>query len=98
MLSERFTSRQHVPGDGVGDGREDPVELSERSSPVVESARNPATQRNTDGNVSAAPNCTPCRTADSQQTRRVDSAQRDWRCLQLQVCFDFYNEQTTTGP
>lgn len=51
MLSEGFTSRQHVPGDGVGDGREDPVELSERSSPVVESARNPATQRNTDGSV-----------------------------------------------
>lgn len=98
MLSERFTSRQHVPGDGVSDGREDPVELSERSSPVVESARNPATQRNTDGSVSAAPNCTPCRTADSQQTSRVDSAQRDWRCLQSQVSFDFYNEQTTTGP
>lgn len=37
-----LTSRQHVPGDRVGDGREDPVELSEGSASVVEPARDPA--------------------------------------------------------
>lgn len=67
LILESFTSRQHVPGNGVGDGREDPVQLSERSSPVVESARNSATtQHNTDGSVSAAANSTPYRTTDSQ--------------------------------
>lgn len=33
-----LTSGQHVPGDGVGDGCEDPVEFSERSASVVEPA------------------------------------------------------------
>lgn len=42
-----FTSRQHVPGDGVSDGCEDPVELSERGSSVVEPARNPAVHSTT---------------------------------------------------
>lgn len=51
---ERFTSRQNIPGDRVGDGCEDPVELSEGSASVIEPARDPATQHNTDGCVSRA--------------------------------------------
>lgn len=69
-----FTSRQHVPGDGVSDGCEDPVELSEGSSSVVEPARNPAphtTQHNADGSVSAA--LTACNGADSRH--KVATAQ-----------------------
>lgn len=52
-----LTSRQHIPGDGVGDGCEDPVELSEGSASVIEPARDPAphthTHHHTDGTVSA---------------------------------------------
>lgn len=40
---ERLTSGQNIPGDRVGDGREDPVELSEGSASVIEPARDPAT-------------------------------------------------------
>ena len=36
------TSRQHIPSDGVCDGCEDPVELSEGGASVVEPSRDPA--------------------------------------------------------
>lgn len=36
-----LTSGQDVPGDGVCDRREDPVQLSQGSSPVIQSPRNP---------------------------------------------------------
>lgn len=39
------TSRQHVPRNGVCDGREDPVQLSQGSSPVIQSSRNPMGER-----------------------------------------------------
>lgn len=42
MLALALTSRQHVPGDGVGDGGEDPVELSQRGASVVQPAGDPA--------------------------------------------------------
>lgn len=38
----KLTSRQHVPGDCVGDGGEDPVELSKRGASVVQPAWDPA--------------------------------------------------------
>lgn len=41
LLVYSLTSGQHIPGDGVSDGGEDPVELSEGSAPVVEPARDP---------------------------------------------------------
>lgn len=44
---ERLTSGQNIPGDRVGDGCEDPVELSEGSASVIEPARDPATPHNT---------------------------------------------------
>lgn len=43
-LKECLTSRQHIPGDRVSDGCEDPVELSEGSASVIEPARDPAPQ------------------------------------------------------
>lgn len=54
QFCQSLTSGQHVPCDGVGDGGEDPVELSERRTSVVEPARDPGAQHNTDGTVSAA--------------------------------------------
>lgn len=38
----RLTSRQDIPGDGVCDSSEDPVQLSQGRSPVVQPPRNPA--------------------------------------------------------
>lgn len=54
MLASRFTrpsltSRQDVPGDGVCDSGEDPIQLSQGSSPVIQSARNPASGEKTQG-------------------------------------------------
>lgn len=43
VLSEELLEeigRQHVPGDGVSDGREDPVEFAERRLAVVKATRN----------------------------------------------------------
>lgn len=51
---ERLTSGQNIPGDRVGDGCEDPVELSEGSASVIEPARDPATHNTTQMAVSAA--------------------------------------------
>lgn len=36
-----LTPRQHVPGDGVRDGCEDPVQLSQRGPPVIQPAGDP---------------------------------------------------------
>lgn len=71
-MTKRLTSGQHVPRDGVGDGSEDPVELSEGRASVVEPARDPATQHNTDGIMSAAH--TACHRVYSEQKRSNCSA------------------------
>lgn len=42
MLALALTSGQHVPGDGVSDGGEDPVELSQWGASVVQPAGDPA--------------------------------------------------------
>lgn len=36
-----LTPREHIPGDGVCDGCEDPVQLTQRGPPVIQPARNP---------------------------------------------------------
>lgn len=41
-----LTSRQDVPGDGVCDSGEDPVQLSQGGSPVIQSARDPTMGKN----------------------------------------------------
>lgn len=61
-----LTSGQHVPGDGVRDGGEDPVELSEGGASVVEPAGDPAHTQNTDGSVSAALTVRPITDSEHQ--------------------------------
>lgn len=36
-----LTPREHIPGDGICDGCEDPVQLSQRGPPVIQPARDP---------------------------------------------------------
>lgn len=36
-----LTPREHIPGDGICDGCEDPVEFTQRGSPVIQPTRNP---------------------------------------------------------
>lgn len=36
-----LTPREHIPSDSVCDSCEDPVQFSQRGSPVIQSARNP---------------------------------------------------------
>lgn len=82
---ERFTSRQNIPGDRVGDGCEDPVELSEGSASVIEPARDPATQHNTDGCVSRAHCMSHSLLRGQSGNCSVLSSQHIWRNLHLHL-------------
>lgn len=40
-MAVSLTPREHIPGDGICDGCEDPVQLTQRGSSVIQTARNP---------------------------------------------------------